>query len=67
MTFGKQIYYIFLNEKLFFKQPTKKKKFIDKNAGVTFHLVHRSQKDPLQADEDAAKHVLVQEQVCNVY
>ncbi|XP_023223889.1 protein LTV1 homolog [Centruroides sculpturatus] len=40
--------------------PTKKKKFIDKKKAVTFHLVHRSQKDPLQADETAPKHVLLQ-------
>ncbi|XP_067120677.1 protein LTV1 homolog [Centruroides vittatus] len=40
--------------------PTKKKKFIDKKKAITFHLVHRSQKDPLQADETAPKHVLLQ-------
>ncbi|XP_074657652.1 protein LTV1 homolog [Tubulanus polymorphus] len=39
--------------------PAKKKKFIDKKNAVTFHLVHRSQKDPLQADENAPKHVLL--------
>lgn len=39
--------------------PVKKKKFIDKKNAVTFHLVHRSQKDPLQADEDAPQHVLL--------
>lgn len=38
----------------------KKKPFIDKKNAVTFHLVHRSQKDPLQASEDASKHVLLQ-------
>ena len=37
----------------------KKKKFIDKNSATTYHLVHRSQKDPLQADEDAPQKVLV--------
>ncbi|XP_071448965.1 protein LTV1 homolog [Hetaerina americana] len=37
----------------------KKKKFIDKKNAITFHLVHRSQKDPLTADERAPKHVLV--------
>lgn len=37
----------------------KKKKFIDKKNSITFHLVHRSQKDPLTADERAPKHVLV--------
>ncbi|KAG8234396.1 hypothetical protein J437_LFUL014614 [Ladona fulva] len=37
----------------------KKKKFIDKKNSVTFHLVHRSQKDPLAADERAPQHVLV--------
>lgn len=39
--------------------PGKKKKFINKKEAVTFHLVHRSQKDPLQASEEASKHVLV--------
>ena len=37
-----------------------KKKFINKNEAVTFHLVHRSQKDPLIVDEDSSKHVLVE-------
>ncbi|OWF46212.1 protein LTV1 homolog [Mizuhopecten yessoensis] len=40
--------------------PGKKKPFIDKKNAVTFHLVHRSQKDPLQASEEASKHVLLQ-------
>ncbi|XP_066593946.1 protein LTV1 homolog [Prorops nasuta] len=37
----------------------KSKKFIDKKNSVTFHLVHRSQKDPLIADEKAPQRVLV--------
>ncbi|XP_041839177.1 protein LTV1 homolog [Melanotaenia boesemani] len=37
----------------------KKKSFIDKKNAVTFHLVHRSQKDPLAADETAPQHVLL--------
>lgn len=37
----------------------KGKKFIDKKNAVTFHLVHRSQQDPLAADEKAPQHVLV--------
>ncbi|KAK2581269.1 hypothetical protein KPH14_008059 [Odynerus spinipes] len=37
----------------------KSKKFIDKKNSVTFHLVHRSQKDPLIADETAPQRVLV--------
>ncbi|XP_077302783.1 LTV1 ribosome biogenesis factor isoform X2 [Arctopsyche grandis] len=37
-----------------------KKKFIDKKNAVTFHLVHRSQRDPLVADETAPQHVLVE-------
>lgn len=37
----------------------KKKAFIDKKKAVTFHLVHRSQKDPLAADETAPQHVLL--------
>lgn len=39
--------------------PNRKKKFIDKKNSVTFHLVHRSQRDPLQASEDASKGVLL--------
>ncbi|XP_078317065.1 protein LTV1 homolog [Crassostrea virginica] len=39
--------------------PAKKKKFIDKKNAVTFHLVHRSQRDPLQAKEESSKHVLI--------
>ncbi|KAK3909131.1 Protein LTV1-like protein [Frankliniella fusca] len=39
--------------------PKGKKKFIDKKNAVTFHLVHRSQHDPLTADEKAPQHVLV--------
>ncbi|XP_011874621.1 PREDICTED: protein LTV1 homolog [Vollenhovia emeryi] len=35
------------------------KRFIDKKNSVTFHLVHRSQKDPLVADETAPQRVLV--------
>ncbi|GAB6020533.1 hypothetical protein CHUAL_003216 [Chamberlinius hualienensis] len=38
-----------------------KKKFIDKKNSVTFRLVHRSQRDPLVADEAAPQHVLVQQ------
>uniref|UniRef100_UPI00358F1C26 protein LTV1 homolog n=1 Tax=Myxine glutinosa TaxID=7769 RepID=UPI00358F1C26 len=37
-----------------------KKAFIDKKHAVKFHLVHRSQRDPLQADETAPQRVLVQ-------
>ncbi|XP_043249079.1 protein LTV1 homolog isoform X1 [Colletes gigas] len=37
----------------------KVKKFIDKKNSVTFHLVHRSQRDPLIADETAPQRVLV--------
>lgn len=37
----------------------KAKKFIDKKNSVTFHLVHRSQRDPLVADETAPQRVLV--------
>lgn len=39
--------------------PKHKKKFIDKKNAVTFSLVHRSQHDPLQADEEASKGVLI--------
>ncbi|TNN60476.1 Protein LTV1 [Liparis tanakae] len=39
--------------------PRKKKSFIEKKKAVTFHLVHRSQKDPLAADEKAPQHVLL--------
>ncbi|XP_063054401.1 protein LTV1 homolog [Engraulis encrasicolus] len=37
----------------------KKKSFIDKKNAVSFHLVHRSQRDPLAADEKAPQHVLL--------
>ncbi|XP_046473342.1 protein LTV1 homolog [Neodiprion pinetum] len=37
----------------------KGRKFIDKKNAVTFHLVHRSQQDPLAADETAPQRVLV--------
>ncbi|XP_020389901.2 protein LTV1 homolog isoform X1 [Rhincodon typus] len=37
----------------------KKKPFIQKKSAVTFHLVHRSQKDPLVADENAPQRVLL--------
>lgn len=37
----------------------KKKSFIEKKKAVTFHLVHRSQRDPLAADENAPQHVLL--------
>lgn len=40
-------------------QPRKKKSFIEKKKAVTFHLVHRSQRDPLAADEKAPQHVLL--------
>ena len=40
-------------------QGKKKKQFIDKKSAHSFQLVHRSQKDPLQADEESSKHVLL--------
>lgn len=43
----------------FSDQPRVRKKFIDKKNAITYQLIHRSQKDPLQADEDASKMVLV--------
>ena len=46
-------------------QPRKKKPFIDKKNSVTFQLVHRSQKDPLAADETAPQHVLLEAQPLN--
>lgn len=42
-----------------FQPRGKTKRFIDKKNAVTFHLVHRSQKDPLVADETAPQRVLV--------
>ena len=36
----------------------KKKPFIDKKKSVRFHLVHRGQRDPLQADSEAPEMVL---------
>ncbi|XP_055378208.1 protein LTV1 homolog [Condylostylus longicornis] len=37
-----------------------KKAFIDRKQAVTFHLVHRSQHDPLITDETAPQHVLLE-------
>ncbi|XP_044265410.1 protein LTV1 homolog [Tribolium madens] len=37
----------------------KTRKFIDKKKAITFQLVHRSQQDPLIADENAPQRVLV--------
>ncbi|XP_053962003.1 protein LTV1 homolog [Anastrepha ludens] len=37
-----------------------KKVFIDRKNAVTFHLVHRSQHDPLVTDDTAPQHVLVE-------
>ncbi|NP_001085284.1 protein LTV1 homolog isoform X1 [Xenopus laevis] len=37
----------------------KKKPFIENKKAVTFHLVHRSQRDPLAADETAPQRVLL--------
>ncbi|KAJ8306209.1 hypothetical protein KUTeg_016754 [Tegillarca granosa] len=37
----------------------KKKKFIDKKNALSFHLVHRSQRDPLQASDEASQRVLL--------
>lgn len=50
----------------------KKKKFIEKDEGVKFYLVHRSQKDPLYLDEKLGDHCLVpvdedtSEDLCNM-
>ncbi|NXN50522.1 LTV1 protein, partial [Rynchops niger] len=43
----------------------KKKHFIDKKKAVTFHLVHRSQRDPLAADDTAPQRVLLPTQKVN--
>jgi len=37
----------------------KKKQFIDKKSAHKFTLVHRSQRDPLQADDEVGEHVLL--------
>ncbi|CAH1738181.1 unnamed protein product [Aphis gossypii] len=42
--------------------PKNKRKFIEKKNSVTFHVVHRSQHDPLVTDETAPQHVLVPQQ-----
>lgn len=41
------------------KPHRKKKPFIEKKKAVSFHLVHRSQRDPLAADETAPQRVLL--------
>ncbi|XP_015277472.1 PREDICTED: protein LTV1 homolog [Gekko japonicus] len=43
----------------------RKKPFIEKKKAVTFHLVHRSQKDPLTADETAPQRILLPAQKGN--
>ncbi|XP_048210180.1 protein LTV1 homolog [Perognathus longimembris pacificus] len=43
----------------------KKKPFIEKKKAVSFHLVHRSQRDPLAADETAPQRVLLPTQKVN--
>lgn len=43
----------------------KKKPFIEKKKAVSFHLVHRSQRDPLAADETAPQRVLLPTQRIN--
>ena len=45
--------------KISFQPKGKVKKFIDKKNSVTFQLVHRSQKDPLAADEDAPQRIFM--------
>jgi len=40
------------------KPKNKKTSFIDKKNSVSFHLVHRSQQDPLAADDEAPQRVL---------
>lgn len=42
--------------------PKNKRKFIEKKNSVTFHVVHRSQHDPLVTDETAPQNVLVPQQ-----
>lgn len=37
-----------------------RKRFIDKDNSVSFHVLHRSQRDPLAADETAPQHVLAE-------
>lgn len=37
----------------------KKHPFIDKKTALRFNVVHRSQRDPLQPDEESSQHVLV--------
>lgn len=58
LIFSTFTYFSYITFIYFFLQP-KTKKFIDKKSAVTFNLVHRSQKDPLAADEDAPQRVLV--------
>lgn len=44
---------------IIFQPHRKKKPFIEKKKAVSFHLVHRSQRDPLAADETAPQRVLL--------
>uniref|UniRef100_A0A8C3SH94 Protein LTV1 homolog n=1 Tax=Chelydra serpentina TaxID=8475 RepID=A0A8C3SH94_CHESE len=43
----------------------RKKPFIERKKAVTFHLVHRSQRDPLAADDTAPQRVLLPSQKVN--
>lgn len=54
---SKTSFYIYFE--LNFNFQPKKSKFIKKKDSVSFHLVHRSQQDPLTADESAPQRVLL--------
>ncbi|KAM5263999.1 protein LTV1 homolog [Ctenodactylus gundi] len=57
--------YITVFNFLHLKPHRKKKPFIEKKKAVSFHLVHRSQRDPLAADETAPQRVLLPAQKIN--
>ena len=52
------IYTKFHTQEFYSRMGRKKKPFIDKKNSTTYKLVHRSQHDPLVADQDASQMVL---------
>ena len=53
------VFLIYYCDSVSLKPHRKKKPFIEKKKAVSFHLVHRSQRDPLAADETAPQRVLL--------
>ena len=56
--FAINFYTKFHTQEFYSRMGRKKKPFIDKKNSTTYKLVHRSQHDPLVADQDASQMVL---------